>query len=81
MNSRLSIRDQLLVAGRGRDRAIRLATLLTLVGLLLLLFLGVALLDYQLILPASLRWAALSVLGMAAILGGIRLWQLWHRRR
>ena len=39
------MREQLLVAGRGRDRAIRVATLLTLVGLLLLLFLGVALLE------------------------------------
>ena len=79
MNSRPSIREQLLVAGRGRDRAIRLATLLTLVGLLLLLFLGVALMDYQMILPASIRWAALSVLGVTAILGGLRLWQLLRR--
>lgn len=72
MNSHTSIRDQLAVAGQGRDRAIRLATVLTVTGLLATVLLGMALLDYRLILPASVRWGTLMVMGILVIAGGLR---------
>ncbi|HAB15508.1 MAG TPA: DUF4175 family protein [Verrucomicrobiota bacterium] len=79
MNTPSPIRDQLALAGRARDHAVRLATGLTVIGLLALVLLTVALVDYGLILPASARWAAVALMAIVLIAGLGRV--IWLRRR
>src|SRR5262245_52126467 len=79
MNASSSIRDQLAGAGRGRDGAVRFATALTVIGALVAVLLLVALLDYEMILPAPIRWSAVGL--MAVIFAGGCLRLLWLLRR